>query len=165
MQLDVELWCDPYTRTQGTCGSFCASGNTYAAVAGSVKRVGGTRPAGVLQMQYELVRGGPGVVSFMVVNDFFGYSKGIYVPSATATVVGGHAVSLVGWGVEAGVPYWICQNSWGAGWGENGFFRIQRGADTAQIESFIGIVTIKPLPPSACPNTNCCGYCSTRIGN
>jgi hypothetical protein len=133
---DVELWCDPYTRTQGTCGSFCASGNIYAAaVAGSVKRVGGPGPAGVLQMQYELVRGGPGVVSFMVMSDFFSYAGGVYTPSAGATEVGGHAVSLVGWGVDMGVPYWLCQNSWGTVFGEGGFFRILRGADTCTIES------------------------------
>ncbi len=98
---------------------------------------------GVLQMQLELIRGGPGVVSFMVVNDLFAYSKGIYVPSATAAQVGGHAVSLVGWGVENGVPYWICQNSWGAGWGENGFFRIGRGSDVATIAAW----------PSSSPGT------------
>jgi hypothetical protein len=121
----------------GPCGSFCVSGNTYAAVAGSVKSVGGAGPAGVLQMQYELVRGGPGVVSFMVMSDFFSYAGGVYTPSAGATEVGGHAVtvSLVGWGVDMDVPYWLCQNSWGTGFGEGGFFRILRGADTCTIES------------------------------
>jgi hypothetical protein len=97
----------------------------------------------------------------MVVNDFFGYSSGIYVPSATATEVGGHAVSLVGWGVENGLPYWICQNSWGAGWGENGFFRIGRGSDVSAIESRSGLGVVKPVPPSACPNANCASGLST----
>ena len=151
---NVELWCDPYTQTQQACGSFCATGNTYTGVQGSLLQLGGAGPAGVLQMQYELVRGGPGAVAFTVMNDFFSYASGVYTPSAGTTSVGGHMVALIGWGEDNGVPYWLCQNSWGASFGEAGFFRILRGNDTCGIESS-GLTVLRPAAPTACPNAKC----------
>jgi len=41
--------------------------------------------------------------------------------------VGGHAVKVVGWGVEGGVKYWKIANSWNPYWGEKGYFRIKFG--------------------------------------
>lgn len=48
-------------------------------------------------------------------------------------IVGGHSVVVVGWGVTKltmvggvvrNVSYWICRNSWGRKWGDNGYFKI-----------------------------------------
>ena len=158
---DVEGWCDPFTGSQGACGGACGTGNAFAALPASVRQVGYSGVYGVLQMQLELVRGGPGVVAFSAFNDLFAYGGGVYTPSAAAVYVDGHAVSLVGWGVDAGVPYWICQNSWGAGWGELGFFRILRGNDTCGIESTAGLVVAKPAPPAGCAQSICAAGSTT----
>jgi len=37
-----------------------------------------------------------------------------------------HGVQLVGYGVDGSKLYWLVRNSWGPGWGEHGYIRIQR---------------------------------------
>ena len=59
----------------------------------------------------------------------------------------GHAVTIVGYGVEDGVPFWKVKNSWGVSWGEKGYFRILRGANVAGVESMPFKATIIPPLP------------------
>ena len=46
-----------------------------------------------------------------------------------------HSTTIVGYGEENGVKYWICMNSLGKNWGENGYYRILRGENERGIES------------------------------
>lgn len=69
---------------------------------------------------------GPIETGFRVYNDFMTYESGIY-SHVSGQFLGGHAVKILGWGVENGVKYWIAANSWTESWGENGYFRIQEG--------------------------------------
>lgn len=48
-----------------------------------------------------------------------------------------HGVTLVGYGVENNQAYWIVRNSWGAGWGEKGYFRMARGKGTCGINTHV----------------------------
>ena len=50
-----------------------------------------------------------------------------------------HAVLLVGWGVDAGLgASWKMKNSWGVGWGEDGYIRLQRNGKFCTIDSAPG---------------------------
>jgi hypothetical protein len=67
---------------------------------------------------------GPLVTGMEVCSDFFCDFDGIYVPEY-GDIVGNHAICVVGYNdVE---NCWICKNSWGTGWGEEGWFRIAYG--------------------------------------
>ena len=37
-----------------------------------------------------------------------------------------HGVLIVGYGIENMAEYWLLKNSWGAGWGEKGYFKLAR---------------------------------------
>ncbi len=80
----------------------------------------------------------------LVDGDFDGYTGGIFqntntviddiVPYYSST---NHAVSLVGWEDDpgdAGMGYWILRNSWGTGWGEDGYMRIRYTSAKASME-------------------------------
>jgi len=81
---------------------------------------------GESNMQKELMEKGSLSAGFTVYEDFPEYTSGVY-HHVTGRKLGGHAIKIVGWGVDAGVPYWTCINSWNDIWGEQGSFRIQRG--------------------------------------
>jgi cathepsin C len=91
-------------------------------------------------MRHALVNNGPIAISFQVYSDFMMYKSGIYRHTGVTDrfnpwEITDHVVVIVGYGQENSVNYWTVKNSWGTSWGEDGFFRIVRGADECSIES------------------------------
>ena len=86
----------------------------------------------------ELMTNGPIEVGFTVYEDFMTYKSGIY-QHVTGEDLGGHAVKLVGWGIEDGIEYWKIANSWNEDWGENGYFRIKMGECGIEKDNVCGL--------------------------
>ncbi|KAG9135606.1 hypothetical protein Leryth_002340 [Lithospermum erythrorhizon] len=126
----------PYTGEDGVC-KF-SSANIGVRVLDSVNITLGAEDE--LKYAVGLIR--PVSVAFQVAGVFRLYEKGVF----TSTVCGNspqdvnHAVLAVGYGIENGVPYWIVKNSWGADWGEQGYFKMEMG------KNMCGIATCASYP-------------------
>ena len=65
-----------------------------------------------------------------VPDSLFNYQTGVWWPSDAdcKAAQDSHAITIVGFGTENGVPYWLIKNSWGANWGGlGGYFKMHRG--------------------------------------
>ncbi|KAJ4947028.1 hypothetical protein JOQ06_009070 [Pogonophryne albipinna] len=117
------------------CVSTCEAGYTPSYKAD--KHFGKTSysvPSEEEQIRDEITKNGPVEGAFTVYEDFPLYKTGVY-QHVSGSALGGHAIKMLGWGEEDGVPYWLCANSWNTDWGDNGFFKILRGSNHCGIES------------------------------
>jgi len=96
----------------------------------------------VEQIQAEILMHGPVEAAMLVYDDLLLYKSGVY-HHVKGFRLGGHAIKILGWGVEDDMPYWLIANSWNYDWGDGGFFKIQRGRNECGIES-LGIVAGLP---------------------
>lgn len=76
------------------------------------------------QTKHAIAHLGPVQAFLSVYEDFYYYKSGIY-RHVWGDYRDGHCVTLVGYNDLEG--YWIAKNSWGTGWGEDGWFRIAYG--------------------------------------
>jgi hypothetical protein len=89
---------------------------------------------------YEIYHYGPIVAGYKVTQSFMDFfkdpnnAKKVFTQDfvdayANDKDLGGHAIVIAGWGVDedTGIKYWLIRNSWGTGWGDQGWFRMERG--------------------------------------
>ncbi|XP_049606801.1 tubulointerstitial nephritis antigen-like isoform X1 [Syngnathus scovelli] len=113
------------------------------------------------EIMKEIMDNGPVQAIMEVHEDLFVYKSGIYKHTDVSFTKpphfrkhGTHSVRITGWGQEwdsnsAPKKYWIAANTWGKNWGEDGYFRIARGDNECEIETFVigvwGRVTVEDM--------------------
>ena len=88
----------------------------------------------VILLMDQLVTQGPILGGFVVYQDFevFGRDTNkclndVYTYDGVSEEGGGHAVTIVGYGLLKNKFYWLIQNSWGADWCDSGFIKMEIG--------------------------------------
>jgi len=90
-------------------------------------------PSDEERIMAEIYTNGPVTTGFNVYSDWVHYRSGVYQTTGGEDL-GGHAVRIIGWGIEDEKKYWLVANSFGVEWGDKGFFKILRGVGECGIE-------------------------------
>lgn len=114
--------CMPYrlgsTGEDESCSMKCADADKRSLKIKGSKSYGGIFGGASADAIKKALLEGPMMTSLRVYEDFLQYSSGVY-KHVTGSMVGGHAVSLVGFDDQKRA--WLIRNSWGPEWGEGGF--------------------------------------------
>lgn len=78
-----------------------------------------------LGIKKEILKNGPVAAQMVVYTDFLTYKEGAYHRTEDSFKFNGqHVVKIVGWERQGeNGENWIVENSWGADWGEDGYFK------------------------------------------
>mmetsp|Transcript_42121 Transcript_42121/g.78288 ORF Transcript_42121/g.78288 Transcript_42121/m.78288 type:complete len:351 (+) Transcript_42121:64-1116(+) len=95
------------------------------------------------QIRREIFLHGPIVAAITLMNDFLVYRSGVYQETKTASQFVDvdrqrqmHAVTVLGWGREGTLNYWIIESSWGQDWGEGGYAKVVDGGKKSNLMEF-----------------------------
>jgi len=102
-------------------------------------------------IQQAILDHGPVAAAVCVGPVFRSYSGGLFATDESAACSGGinHAITLVGWGEQNGQRYWILRNSWGPGWGEDGYMNIRWGTSNVGYAANAVTYTATPFEASS----------------
>ena len=112
--------CFPYKPYDMSCTQKCSNWQSRAV---KISKGSFITPS-TSNIKNAIILYGPVITSMKVYDDFHSYRGGVY-EHVTGDFDGWHCVSIVGYNHTN--RYWICKNSWGTNWGENGWFRIKYG--------------------------------------
>jgi hypothetical protein len=75
-------------------------------------------------MRESLVASGPVVIAMPIFPNFDAFTgSGVYAPGGGA-VIGAHALAVIGYETLNSGGVWVAKNSYGAGWGDQGYVRL-----------------------------------------
>jgi len=118
---------DDYPYVSGTTRKAGACTADASASAGNISNCGATAKNSETELQGALAQvGAVGIAIDAGGVGFQLYSGGVYTSSTCSSSRLNHAVTAVGYGDDNGTPYWTVKNSWGTGWGDNGYILMRR---------------------------------------
>jgi cathepsin B len=164
--------CTPYIAgdcEEGTCSGGSEYFNTYVADLQSCSSATLSASAATAAMvspdapsiQAEIERNGPVVAAMSICYSFYTWFQhgpaGAYATACTPNsndYLGGHAVKITGWAQDASSPTgysWTIANSWGATWGNSGYFSLPLGQTPSAcgVESLVSTVIVNDQTPAS----------------
>jgi len=150
-------WMYPYTSYYGEA-SACVSNQTLAKPVLQISGYQKLPPNDYEAVMRALVEVGPLAVNVQA-DTWSDYHGGVYDGcSNLSNVAIDHVVVLIGYGTDPKLgDYWLVRNSWDATWGEKGYIRLKRSADSECGND------IQPLDGTGCEggpsSQRVCGQC------
>ena len=116
----VDEACYPYSMSNKDCSGLCTNWADRVVKISGFEALHG-QPAKIKEW---VSTKGPVSACFVVYQDFFNYKSGVY-KHVSGAQSGGHCVTIIGY--DDAQKCWICKNSWGTAWGDQGYFKIAYG--------------------------------------
>jgi cathepsin B len=121
--------CDAVTQVAPKCDKSCPT-NSSINYSEDKNKAMSSYGFGVVEnedkIKQDIFTYGSVTAAFTVYEDFLTYKSGVY-QHTTGSALGGHAIKVIGWGVEDDTDYWLVVNSWNDTWGDKGLFKIKMG--------------------------------------
>jgi hypothetical protein len=156
----ASLECRPYVDVDTVCG-IGRCNNWWE----TGSRIESWKSIRTIDEMKEALKNGPLVGVMDVHQSFMNYISGVYHSLGTSDpILGGHCIGIIGYSDELGA--WKCRNSWGIGWGMNGYFWIKYGDSGIDGEMWSVVPSDKkPDPEEPGPSPCIVGNTTAKIMN